>query len=225
MFAQLGQSAHSLDKVMVTAGFNTHYLSPSVIQKIYLIKATMKQPIAEKNFLSIEPNGNHATEFDKIYGGYLPIGTIVAECLKKECAGQVNLQSHRCFTRREWKVKKSQLPFCHNYWLAEADNPQQILAPNLRVSLWTVGQFLINQKLYTAGIIKAQWMSTPWIQMEWSNGKVSKVVPLFPYYKTDSGFTFNPLKHHTYIAVTNEISSQLQPTTRNFTAAQNRENQ
>jgi hypothetical protein len=39
---------------------------------------------------------------------------------------------------------------------------------------------MINQSLFKSGAIERQWMNTPWITMEWTNGQVSKVTGLLP---------------------------------------------
>jgi hypothetical protein len=106
-------------------------------------------------------------------------------------------------------LTKANFHLCQNNWLSQVHHPQEQF--NLADTLGTVGQYLINQDLYQSGTIKAQWMSVPWIGIEWDQkGIVSEVQPLFPYYKTSRGITFDPYKHHSYIAVPNEISAALQ---------------
>jgi hypothetical protein len=227
-YPQPAMNGATIDKIMYMAGFNGNYIDSVPSRKMTRIVRFIPTDIKGNNYLYTQPNqmaGYYATEFNKIYGGYLPIGTMVVECNNADCSG-LHYESHIGFVCKvtdavesNGKLTKANFHLCHNNWLAgEVDSTQK-----LADTLGTVGQYLINQNLYKSGTIKAQWMSVPWIGIEWDqNGIVSKVEPLFPVTLTpeDKRVMFNPFKHHSFIAVPREISAGLNPSSRNFNKGQ-----
>ncbi|KAJ3309110.1 hypothetical protein HDV04_000485 [Boothiomyces sp. JEL0838] len=217
-YPQKAQCANNLSKVMVSmAGFSSQYSNPLVKDFVNAVKSGLSPQQLPNNYVETQPSSSKATlvaQFSKIYGGYLPIGTVVAGCVNSDCTGQSGDGhiSHLCYLSdtqvdSQGRLTKANYHLCHNNWLRKDVDP----ARKLPDSLGTVGQYMINQDLYNAGTIERQWMNTPWLQLTWSSGQLTGITPLMP--EIDD---LDPFLVNMFIAVPSEIASELKPTDRTF---------
>jgi hypothetical protein len=219
-FPQKAQCANNLSKVMTMAGFDFVYNSPLVMGMINGIKSRIPASTMSRDYAFMKPKqsaGVYAAQFTNMFGGYLPIGTVVGGCLYPNCEGESG-DGHISFvckvTDAVWQngaLMKANFHLCHNNWLRKGVNTSRQLID----SLGTVGQYMVDQRLYNAGTIERQWMATPWLQLQWKDGKVSNVVSLLP--EIDD---LDPFQYYLYIAIPVEITSQLKTTDRIYKSAQ-----
>jgi hypothetical protein len=180
-YPQKAQCANNLGKVLGMAGFSEHYKNLLVMDTINAIKEDIPDASMSRDYVYTEPRNAmsyYATKFSKMYNGYFPIGTVVAGCKVHNCDGDSG-DGHISFVCKvtdtvvdaKGQLTKANFHLCHNNWLREKVDPRRVLED----TLGTVGQYMINQNLFTSKIIERQWMNTPWIQLQWTNGVISQV--------------------------------------------------
>lgn len=220
-YPQKAQCAVNLSKVLVgMADLDSRYSSPLVLDMINAIKRQQVPARSSSDYallLPKQPSATYVKQLEKMYGGYLPIGTVVGGCLYENCEGEAG-DGHISFVCKVTNVArdaaglltKATYHLCHNNWLRRNVDPARPLGG----TLGKVGDYLVDQQKFKAGILERQWMDTPWLEFSWVAGKLTGVRSILP--ELDD---LDPSQgYYVRLAVPVEISNQLQASDRKYQA-------
>lgn len=189
-YAKPARCAQNLSRVFSDAGM-PQYSSDSVIGMLSKTREAIEQS-GQGLYVQLPLNDSAGIRkaLNRIYGGRLPVGAIVAGCNSPSCA-KFGPNEHIAFVGHA--EADGDVWLYHNNWLREG------------VDRATFGPYMVSERNLKAGFPR-QWMATPWmnIKLESDGEGVVAAQRLLP--QIDD---LDPHQYHLTIVVVPEIDREI----------------